>query len=235
MPNVIDDIRPFNDFYPDPEDRFRIHYAFAHQFLPKYVHRSPQPVFKAVYDLSIIEPGLRHDYPDRFVHARWNLMELTAGLIEPPDPAKPPVLRRVKELKSWLAEVSGRRALLIEMPQPERTPHAYFVGIVEVGPAARVFALEMLDPNGEPNAVQPDGPRGVLCEWTRELKHLNLGHLVRPTRTDFVAAIETPVNQFVPPIATHDPSKREITSANETSRVETPQQSNPKKPWWKLW
>src|SRR5262249_36565449 len=86
----------------------------------------------------------------------------------------------------WLDHVAEHRAVCIEMPLPERSPLAHFVGIVEVAGAARVFTLERME---------GDQPLQLLCEWTRKPTHHIRGAVEEATREAFVAAMASEVRR----------------------------------------
>jgi hypothetical protein len=193
---IEEDSRTLREFYPDPALRHQVHYAFAHQFLPRYVQRNPYAFFSYLYNQDL--PGGAAE-PTRFIHSRWSaIFEQGAGLTaQQGGPFRGGmVLRRVTDLTMSIQELSGRASALIQMPTPEESPEAYFICVVLQSPAAhasswprnvqaRVFTLEAM------HSERPEGKTGVVCEWTREGQHRNLGFGVPADREAFLRAVTT--------------------------------------------
>lgn len=185
---IPEDLRTFAQFYPEPEARHRVHYRFAHRFLPEHVHQNPFAFLTAVF--RHFTPGPPPD-GTRFIQSRWSM------IFEPwwdqmPNP--PTVFRRVTDLSLSRHAVAGKPVALIQMPAPEAMVEAFFVAVVLLADVrtpehwspdahARVFTLEMLD--------ERDRTRAVVCEWTREGVHCNYGVKIAPDREAFLPVIAT--------------------------------------------
>lgn len=185
--------KTFQEFYPDATLRHKVHYAFAHQFLPSYVWQNPFAWF--TYLLNEEMPGGK-DEPTDFIQRRWSaIFETRYKLVRPhPNPlAEGMTFRRVSDLSMSMHSVAGRHCALVSMPTPEESPQAYFVAVVQtVGGkdpkswtpgevAARIFALERSQ-DGNPE-------RAVLGEWVTEGKHKLIGFGVKATPEDLLRAI----------------------------------------------
>src|SRR6516164_6768980 len=66
-PKIQEDTRTLREFYPDSAMRHRVHYTFAHRFLPQYVHQNPYAFFKYLYAENRQEPT-------RFIQSRWSMI-----------------------------------------------------------------------------------------------------------------------------------------------------------------
>lgn len=198
---VREECRSLEEFYPDPWLRGRLHYAFAHQFLPPYLLRNPR-------GLRAILTGDRPFDPIRFIQSRWGLLEQEVGLV-PPAESQPLfseiLFRRVTDLEAWVEPVAGKFAFFVQMPPPPPlTPwvgpraHAYFTGVVCLSESeARYFTLERrVEDSGEQSRKE-----GLLCEWTADGAHHNYGQLVDPQRSLFVAAVAAVVENGEHPVA----------------------------------
>ena len=146
------------------------------------------------------------------------------------------LFNRIDDLAVWTDTIEGHPSAFVQMPPPERSPLAFFVGVVFLvqGEAdiwqrdapCRLFTLERYEAH-EAEAQS----RGVLCEWTSEREHRNLGLTVSSTRGDFVAAITNLLRGSV----------REESLASfyaKTGRVKVVAPGEPlqrKRPWWKFW
>jgi hypothetical protein len=188
---LMEDRRELREFYADPEIRHRVHYAFAHVFLPAYIHENP---FAFLYGFRQDIPGGASD-PTRFIQSRWCGFEEKEGLIERPSDPFRMVFRRVSDLTMSIEEVAGRPVALVQMPTPERPVEAFFVAVVllaQTAPVedwpsdvrARVFTLEANFPE---NAGR--GRAGVICEWTNEGVHHNLRLCIEAERDAFLQAV----------------------------------------------
>lgn len=177
---ITEDNRRLREFYPDPARRHQVHYAFAHQFLPQYVHRNPRAFFSYLYRADMPGGALE---PVRFIHSRWTMFEEMVGLVEPENEPidEGMVFRRVSDLTLSLRELDGRAAVLVQMPLPEAPTEAFFVGIVLLAPAvgwatwspdvqARVFTLE-----ARAQSAVRVGAMALICEWTQTGGHHNWG------------------------------------------------------------
>jgi hypothetical protein len=177
----------FKDLYPDPVLRHRLHYSFAHQFIPKLVFGDLEEFFRQFFLSSV------SSVPSDFIHRAWKVFE---------DHALPPrnaieranrslVIHQINELD--MRFIKGDRPIygLITMPPPEKPAQAYFVGAAVV-PAerlpdnslrkayGRVFTLE---------ATAGSNETGVFCEWENEKRRINYGVHVRTNVSDFFDAI----------------------------------------------
>jgi hypothetical protein len=190
---IREDLKPLAVFYPDPDQRYQMHYLFAHRFLPEYVHSNPYAFFMYLYSQDI-EGGPMD--PTRFIQSRWDMFENRIGLAPTPGDRMPEQLfRRVEDLTMTTAKLHSRAGALVRMPNPEHPTEAFFVGIVLEGLAddvrkwprdvqARVFTLE-----AEINREAQSEPTGVVCEWSRDETHLNHGIMVSASSEAFRAAI----------------------------------------------
>ena len=204
--------KPLKEFYPDANQRLKLHYHFSHRWLPAYAKSDPARFF------GYFQRGEQE--PTKFIQARWQIMEQELKLIPPPPPGQiATVIRRVSDLQMWvditpLAQpvgeggqrpgegVSRYPLAVVQMPDPEFITHAYYVGIILVQagqpgtapakPEARVFTLEK---------IEDSSTEGRLCEWSfaeKEITHRNYGTQVRVAREDFIKAmfakIEEPVH-----------------------------------------
>ncbi len=218
--------RPLAGFYPDAEQRYSVHYTFAHRFLPQYVHENPRAFFYGRYGGSA--GGSSPADCTRFIHSRWRIMEgMIAGA---PSLGEP--FRRVTDLSARFETLNGQPVAVITMPVPDRLVGAYFVAVVLLAPAvdpeawtddtrARVITLEYSDA----------GPAvGVLCEWTANGTHANTGRLLSADRESFLAAVADYLRGAVP--------KPDPIRPNGSALAAAPPPDSPsvrKKPWWKFW
>jgi hypothetical protein len=244
------DSRTFQEFYPDPVVRHKVHYWFAHQFLPKYVHEDPRRFFSYLFDRDT--PGGAIE-PTLFVHTRWTMFEQRAGLIKVEgDLVKGGmVLRSVSELNMSLHVLADRAVALVQMPSPERPAEAQFVAAALLaspadprswppGLGTRVFTLESL--NAEMYPELPDArQRGVFCEWTKSGEHRNFGLLIRAEREAVLQAVARALQApdapaaagFTPP---KDGAPGTITFSGGRDSTPQPQPVHEaRKPWWKIW
>src|SRR6185436_901693 len=102
------DKRPLSEFYPDPELRGQVHYAFAHQFLPEYVHGNPHYFFSQLYAASS---------PTLFLQARWFqvfVRRLDLPPRPPPKATESPGLPWVSDLRMSVQTLAGLPSALVE-------------------------------------------------------------------------------------------------------------------------
>jgi hypothetical protein len=246
---IHEDIRSLADMYPDPDVRHKIHYTFAHRFLPQYIHSNPQAFFTYLYPQDIGDGVME---PVRFIQSRWTMFEEELGLL----PIKPleegMLLRRITDLSMSLHEVTGSPVAFIQMPTPERPAEAFFVAAVLLTSTkspkqwardiqARVFTLEA--------EISSDGKEGLLCEWDRGGRHLNYGVGVAVERVALLEALaprlsvrataeEQKVEADVPPLSTQAAGRIFINpdgGPGAPLQLHPLQESPPKKPWWKIW
>lgn len=219
--NIQEDCRTLEKFYNDPPTYHRMHYAFAHQFLPRYVHQNPRAFFSYLYDQQL--PGGVME-PTTFIQSRWSMFtDLVGGLSARPDEplAGNLVFHRVTDLSMSTLEVNNHASALIEMPKCYRPPEAYFVCVVlnalaaHVGSwpedvQARIFTLEF---------EFARRPTGVICEWTTAGEHRNLGQGVPANRESFLKTVSDVLKHGGLPI----------------SGFASPPLQGKVKSWWKLW
>ncbi len=169
------------EFFPDAEERRRLHYGFVFGYLRDAVSRTG---FFCERDWEW----------ERKIQARFMTFEQMArvgmqGMLE--DLLNPDrVFRRVRDLQSSAVEVAGRPGVLIRMPPPESTPCAYFVVALLDTPAAEFRAtvqslLQSVDPMKEAETVAealpptdrlgPYHPRGKVL-FTLERTSSSSGH-----------------------------------------------------------
>jgi hypothetical protein len=158
--------KPLREFYPDSAERLKLHYLFAHRWLPAYVKSEAARFF------GYFQRG--EQKPTPFIQARWQMMERELKLIPVPTPDTV-IIRRVKDLHMSVDSSGACPLAIVQMPTPEFVTHAYFVGIVllqqlekfsEIGKAARIFTLEK---------VEDSSTEGSLCEWVFEESELTHG------------------------------------------------------------
>ena len=209
--NIREDVRSLRDFYPDAAQRYQVHYAFAHRFLPQYIHHNPRGFFSCLYDHAAVGEAID---PTRFLHARWSaIFEPLAGLTPRQVPTNGElVARRVSDLSMTLEQPRGFAAALIRMPTPEKAVGAFAVCAVLLAPAsdvgswpadvkARVFTLEA------DCELFPRERIGVLCEWTAAGQHRNFGTRVPADGSAFLEAVGTCLSEpALPCVADFTPS-----------------------------
>jgi hypothetical protein len=202
QPSVPETGRRLQDYYPLPALRQRVHYLFAHCFLPAVVHGNPGYFFDSLTIAERTEVGLSAT----LVQGLWNLMEETYGLVRKQasleEDMKTP-LRRVRDLQTWLQPVADRLGLIIQMPpfpeaddnaiRVQSLPLAWLIGTVLLGRSrARYFTLEQpVCPNGM--VPEEKGP-GRLCEWKGDGRHFPHEIPVAPDRESFTAAIAAKIS-----------------------------------------
>jgi hypothetical protein len=178
--------KPLQEFYPDAGQRLKLHYHFAHRWLPAYAKSDPACFF------GYFQRGEQE--PTKFVQARWQMMEQELKLIpSPPAGRLTTAIRRISDLKMRV-DMSGRYPFaVVQMPLPEFMTHAYYIGIVLLSgkgqgveppkSEAKVFTLEK---------IEQSSTEGRLCEWAiaeREISHRNYGTQVPVTREEFIKAV----------------------------------------------
>lgn len=224
-----EECRTLAEFYPEPEARYGVHYAFAHRFLPQYVHENPRAFFYGRYGGSAAG-----DAPvdcTRFIQSRWRMME---GMIAGALPGE--TFRRVTDLTARFQALNGQPVAVITMPVPDRPVGAYFVAVVLLAPAgdpeiwaentkARVITLE----------CTVDGPAvGILCEWTEGGTHANSGRLLKIDLETFLAAVAEYLQVANPTPAAAFTPKSGSGGVIGVALPPDPPSVN-KKPWWKFW
>lgn len=131
----------------------RRHYVFAHRAIPQIV---------AAHGERFVE-DMRGPHAASLLARLWD--EIGGEPMDAPTVA-------VKELKG------GAPFVLITMPEPENTPEAYYVGVVD----GRCFTLERgVTTTGETQTF--------LCEWA-DGKHVNYGPGPPAEEHAFAGAVE---------------------------------------------
>jgi hypothetical protein len=182
-------IHTFREFYPEGGLRFKIHYAFAHKFLPQYVWQNPHAFFSYLYADDM--PGGPME-PTRFIQSRWSAIFEKAVGVTSQDSRE---FRRVSDLSMSIQELDGRPSALVQMPTPEGSVQAFFVCIVllarelaavswRTDVEARVFTLEMKE-----QQHSGDKAVGVICEWTSDGTHQNSGYVIPAERDLFLRGV----------------------------------------------
>lgn len=188
-----EDCRPLRELCEDSTARLRLHHSFAHGFWPQYVQSSPDGVLATVTqsDADVT----------KYVQSRWAYFEHEVLKSAPEGEPGVLVFRRVADLEAWVETVAGHPALIIKMPVPEKSPHAYFIGALfrseegdEQASSARVFTLERTEESVETGEI--DAP-ALFCEWTEGRTHLNYELPVLPMRKRFASTIEKVVNEGI--------------------------------------
>ena len=146
------------------------HYAFAHREIPGVVFANPTAF------LSVMARG----EGDGFIRFLWDSAARSSGI--PGEPATDIAVHVYRR-------PDGRILAVIDCPPPQESPEAHFVAVADVtepgseGVAVRVFTLEAsVD-------VMTNKPMTMLCEWTAQGIHANLGAGPPPDRQEFVSAI----------------------------------------------
>jgi len=162
------------------------HYTFAHRATPGAFWRDPAEFVAA----------LRSEAGQEIVTNVWDAIgadieEKGVGVALPSS-----------GLHVTPAELDGRDAAIISLPEPEQMTEAWFIAVVgphpfaqpdddDAAPGARYFTLEKtidiaaeMDPAPEPS---PD--LAVLCEWTHEGTHANTSVVVPATLERFEVAV----------------------------------------------
>src|SRR5688572_22377748 len=191
---IQEDSRTLREFYPDSAMRHKVHYGFAHKFLPQYVQQNPYAFFSYIFRQDM--PGGAME-PTRFIHSRWAMFEKMAGLVKrESDPFKGGmVFRRVSDLTMSTQVLAGKALAVMQMPTPEQPFEAFFVAVALLAsPAhpenwqrdvqARVFTLEV-----EFSEHPGEGKTGLVCEWTKDGDHRNFGFRIRAERDAFLRAV----------------------------------------------
>lgn len=236
--NIHEDRRTFREFYPDAAMRHQVHYAFAHRFLPQYVHQNPFAFFSHLCRQDL--PGGAME-PIRFLHSRWSMFEEMSGLSQGTGGLFRGdfVFRHVSDLTMSMEVAAGRPVVLVKMPPPEGAPGAFFVAIVLLESAAnpagwprevqaRVFTLEAQVAD-EPGEVR----KGVLCEWQRDGNRGNFGRLVPAEREALLEAVAGLLLESDAPKQAQPTASGPV--GGSTPPLASPPSPEARKPWWKLW
>jgi hypothetical protein len=204
MAKVTVEEKAFREFYPDPAQRQKLHYYFAHVWLPGYARQDPARFF------GYFQRGGVNS--KRFIQSRFQIMEHEMGLTPPPLPSGQWATHRLlTDLQIWVCAppawvapelplpaeglpVGVQAVAVVQMPTPEIMTHAYFIAIVGLSDplvaerteitGTRAFTLERRE------GVVGEG---VLCEWlhpgTKERVHWKYPSLVEVDRHAFAAAV----------------------------------------------
>ena len=182
-----DDLGPFHD---DDEDdpggsegdpRHILSYVFAHRALPDLLFHDPL--------VSLAMLG-RED-------AGNTLRDFWAFVRERVDPEHDSPEPEPEAFSVRAFRLEGLLVALIRLPRPEQPPEAYFAAFAvaadpdaldpglppDAPPPARYFTLEKTLPLG------PDSLEAILCSWTPEGAHQNLGLLLPPDLDAFSDAV----------------------------------------------
>lgn len=192
--------KPLKGFYPDTESRTQVHYAFAHRFLPPFIHRDPGSFFSAFFDDEHLEKPMS---PDLYIHKCWQTFERRAGLVhdEAGSVEFSGKLKRIEDLKLSLHRIDGQPVAVVMMPQPEVPVSAWFIALAlghesgdgesaRIRPRARVITLEATYANFSQSGIQMDS-KAALCEWDRHNKHKKLSETSLPHLTAFLSALKS--------------------------------------------
>jgi hypothetical protein len=184
-----EDIRTFQEFYPNPMILMRVIYSFAHRFLPRFVRENPWEFFNSIFGP---QASVDRTIPQRIIQTHWMRFEETVG-VKPAAALDEKIFRRVSDLQVSCCEISGRPMALIKMPEPESLPEAAYVGIVLLAPStdprrwptaakARCFTLD------RSHREIPPTDRSAVCEWGETTHRLHA--LIPPNLNEFLKAIE---------------------------------------------
>jgi len=189
-----EDLRALHELYPDAEERKAVHYAFAHRFVPDMLFASPFKFFLTA------DEGPTD--ATRFIQSFWWTFIRPMFEQKHPESTRRDVriFRRISDVQAKWIEGVGRHALLVDMPAPEKSPHAFFAMAVSLiprrklpktrtePPTVRYLTLERRQKDGI--ACGLDEP-GVLCERTAARVHLYHGIMVMPREADFIDAAKS--------------------------------------------
>lgn len=193
-PTIVEDRRTLAAFYPDPDRRAEVEYAFGHVFLPAYVQRmNPGFLEQAVEAAGRPDP----DTLQRLIQSRFMLFEELSGLVDKPEgPISEATIgfRRIADLGADVVALGDGRALMVRFPVPVRPVGAFRALVVRRPdraaasplPAVRYFTLESTDMGDAPSAPGP--ARGTVCEWIGQ-QHVNFGVLAPDTDEAFIGAV----------------------------------------------
>jgi hypothetical protein len=148
----------------------RHHYMFAHVALRQIISQEPTKWVALLHS----------EKSEEILRQLWDTVYTTIHQREPDAPRLDPL-----GLCAHPRRIADFPCVIVEMPMPEGTTEAYFVGIVlrvkfegqpavPLAPPLRYFTLE------RGASLQPGMRRTVLCEWT-DTAHLNFGGGPQPT------------------------------------------------------
>jgi len=140
------------------------HYTYAHRLLPNLFHHDP-----GVFLGTLRRKGTP------FLHDLW---EHLGANLEGAEALPPQGLRlEFRDLPD------GRSAALVVLPPVQGMPEAHFVAMAPQEDKARYITLEhSIDPASEE-------PSTMLCEWTADGTHCNMGPGLPPDPDDFFASV----------------------------------------------
>jgi len=156
------------------------HYVFAHRVLPSLFFANPEKFIS-----TLNERG------DSFLRLVWLRVGESVDNVIAPDNLS----HQIRNLDTDTTTV------LITLPLPKCMTEAYLVALVHRSekkdssssqePLTRYIALEY--------GIELDGsPRTVLCEWTAEGIHRNMGNGPEPTLEAFFTAVRDLVSKDLP-------------------------------------
>ncbi len=145
-----------------PEEYGPHHYVLAHIALRQACFANPFGFFAC----------MGADRRKAFLDSLWNQIRNNCDKDNPPSFS-------IEDVKITTTSINNFPFLLIQMPEPQKIPEAYFVGIVlkiqlnELDrppdkPEVRYFTLE------RGIELETKNARTVLCEWQHD-EHLNFG------------------------------------------------------------
>jgi hypothetical protein len=189
QPPMREDIRTFQEFYPNPMKLTRVIYSFAHLFLPRFVRENPREFFDSIFGP---QASADRTIPQRIIQTHWMRFEEAVG-VKPVASLEEKIFRRVSDLTISCCEIAGKPLALIKMPEPESPPEAVYVGVVLLAPStdpqrwpteakARCFTIDRSH-----REIPPTDQFG-FCEWG-EAPH-RLHAMIPPNLDEFLRAIE---------------------------------------------
>jgi Tetratricopeptide repeat len=184
QPNVPEELRTFQEFYPDVRRRLGLHYSFVFQFLSSCFHQDPDAFIANL-------PGRHRSAgawePNRFIQSRWSLFEnlIPEARIDH-DPSKEcAVFHRVSDLSMTIHEETGDWVGLIQMPKPEVPIRAIFVAIT----GSRMFTLESTFGSGPQGMAEIRPDAAPVCEAIKGGGHASFGIAIEPKKGPFLQAV----------------------------------------------
>lgn len=161
---------PLCQYRPDAALRHRLHYQFAHRFIPDWATYHGR---RFLTEFLLPRADGSKTTPTDYAQLLWRMMEDLLDLRTPEAP-----MPWITDLSGLSVKLDGRLGLLIEMPPLEGPTEAIFIMVVaeSTGSPAdwpekistRVFTLE--------RGVDEEGSRpqfGLLCEWKEGSRHVN--------------------------------------------------------------
>ena len=149
------------------------HYTLAHQLIPSLFFSNPNEFMN---QLEIQHEKILYDFTNPARH-------------------KIPLDNSIKNKKLHYKKINNDkyRMIIIKLPKPRKSPHAYYVAAVENKKKRnmsrfRYFTLEKsLSIYKNKKIIET-----ILCEWTKDNKHRNfgIGTKSNPSEKDFIKLIE---------------------------------------------